>query len=86
MSLMKIIIITFISIIIMSCESPTQMMAMTNYAIVKVFYATDRKENVNADIKTRYGAERGQVQYGTTEVSIPRDHRMGELESPSAAL
>ena len=83
MTQMKIIIITFISILTMSCESPTQMMAMPNYAIVKVFYATDRKENVNTDIKTRYGAERGQVQYGTTEVSIPRDHRMGELESPS---
>jgi esterase/lipase superfamily enzyme len=54
-----------------------------NYAVVNVFFATDRKENTGLDIKTRFGGERGELKYGTTKVSIPRDHRKGELESPS---
>ncbi len=54
-----------------------------NYAVMRVFFATDRKENPGSDIKSRFGAERGELKYGITKVSIPRDHRMGELESPS---
>jgi esterase/lipase superfamily enzyme len=30
-----------------------------------------------------YGAERGSIEYGTTDVSIPRDHRLGEIERPT---
>jgi esterase/lipase superfamily enzyme len=54
-----------------------------NYAVIDVFFATDRKENDNSDIKSRFGVKRGKLKYGITNISIPRDHRMGELESPS---
>ena len=58
-------------------------MAEPNYAVVEVFYATDRKQEDTSNIKSYYGSERGVLSYGVTKVSIPRDHRMGELESPS---
>jgi esterase/lipase superfamily enzyme len=56
------------------------------YAIVKIFYATDRKpiaENVPSFV---YGNEHsldGMLSLGTCEVSIPRDHRLGQLEHAS---
>ena len=54
-----------------------------NYGVVEVYFATDRKQNKSSNIQSMFGADRGVVQYGITSVSIPRDHRMGELESPS---
>jgi esterase/lipase superfamily enzyme len=54
------------------------------YAVVKVFYATDRNLTNSSKPSGMYGSNRAPVTYyGTCEVSIPRDHRMGELESPS---
>jgi esterase/lipase superfamily enzyme len=55
----------------------------TNYATVNVFYATDRKSNAAEAPGRRFGGERGEVQYGTAKVSIPRNHKMGVLEAPS---
>jgi len=52
------------------------------YAVMEVFFATDRERNLNTNIKSAFNAERGALKYGITRVSIPRDHRMGELESP----
>lgn len=54
-----------------------------NYAVMNVFFATDRKEDKNANLKLRFGKERGDLIYGVTQISIPRKHEMGELESPS---
>jgi len=54
-----------------------------NYIVVRVFYATDRNQTLDAKPAKIYGVERSEVSYGTCEVSIPRDHRMGELEAPS---
>ncbi len=33
--------------------------------------------------QVRYGGQRGALQLGTCEVSIPQDHRVGELEAPT---
>lgn len=87
MKLIKITSVFLISIIIASC-STYDMPAYKNniklnYAVMNVFFATDRKENDDLNIKERFGVERGELKYGITKVSIPRDHRMGELESPS---
>jgi len=57
--------------------------AGANYATVNVFYATDRKSTQSEDVGKRFGGERGEVQYGTAKVSIPRNHKMGALEAPS---
>lgn len=54
-----------------------------NYAVVKVFYATDRNLTAVPEPARRYGIDRAEISYGTCAVSIPRDHRMGELEAPS---
>jgi esterase/lipase superfamily enzyme len=53
------------------------------FTIVRVFYATDRKPTGRSEPNDKYGAERGTLVLGEAEVSIPRDHRLGELEAPS---
>lgn len=53
------------------------------YISVPVFYATDRAETDSSDPAMRYSGERGDLGFGVAEVSIPDDHRMGELEKPS---
>ena len=54
-----------------------------NYATVRVFFATDRKRISDSLPANMFGFDRGSLSYGTCEVSIPRDHRMGALEGPS---
>ena len=53
------------------------------YAIVKVFYATDRAKTGDSAPNDRYGPSRGKLVYGVADISIPRDHRMGTLEGPA---
>lgn len=53
------------------------------FEVVEVFYGTDRNRRAGEDDPRRvYGGDRGELRLGTLEVSIPKDHRMGELESP----
>lgn len=54
-----------------------------SHAVVKVYYATDRRETKTDANKIFYGAERAETTYGQALVSIPRDHRMGQLERPA---
>lgn len=54
-----------------------------NYAIVPVYYATDRARIAGGAENGWYGGGRGELQLGLAEVAIPRDHALGELESPS---
>jgi len=56
-----------------------------NYIEVKVFYATDRLPTGKTEPAFFYGSDRGpdnRFALGTCDVSIPRDHRIGQLESP----
>ena len=53
------------------------------YAVVRVFFATDRAMTASPNPGEKFGAGRSELSYGACEVSIPRDHRMGELEAPS---
>ena len=53
------------------------------YAVVKVFFGTDRNVTGKHEPAEYYGGGRGELSYGTADVSIPRDHRMGQLEAPS---
>jgi hypothetical protein len=61
--------------------------AIPNAAVIKIFYATDRAAIQQHTAKgTIYGGEPiEQLQFGICQVSIPRAHRMGELERFSAA-
>ncbi len=54
-----------------------------NYAIVRTFYATDRNRTGSAVPKEMYGVDQAEMSYGVCDVSIPRRHKPGELESPS---
>jgi esterase/lipase superfamily enzyme len=54
-----------------------------DYAVVKAFFATDRQLTGQPAPDQLFGGGRGALSYGSCEVSIPRDHRMGELEAPS---
>lgn len=54
-----------------------------NYAIIKVFYATDRQESSRQRQIALYGGGRGAISYGSCLVSMPRNHRLGVLEEPS---
>jgi esterase/lipase superfamily enzyme len=61
-----------------------------NHATVSVFYATDRKPSGDTVPETFYTGVRfnprtgeDSLLYGVAEVSIPRDHRIGEIERPS---
>lgn len=52
---------------------------------VPVFFATDRLRQDTTSVKAFYGGRRnstGQLEYGVAKVSIPEDHRMGEIERP----
>ena len=64
-------------------EAAAAMRERAGYATMRVFFATDRNRIAPAG-HPAFGASRGaRLSLGTCEVSIPRDHRMGELESPS---
>lgn len=58
-----------------------------NMAVVTVFYVTDRnKSDDNGRLGISFGSELsqdGQLHFGSCQVSIPRGHKMGELEGPA---
>jgi len=54
------------------------------YAVVRAYFATDRNVTGKTKPDQVFGSLRAKLSYGVCEVSIPRDHRMGELEHPSA--
>jgi type VI secretion system ImpA family protein len=54
--------------------------------LVNIFYATDRMQIFNVSGKTQFGKQRsllGSLHYGRCEVSIPKTHKLGKLETPS---
>ena len=50
---------------------------------MRVLFATDRNRTGETQPAAMFGGKRSTLTYGACEVSIPREHRMGELESPS---
>jgi len=50
---------------------------------VEAFFVTDRNDTGLKDPGEKYGKQRGSVSYGICRVSIPSDHRIGKLESPT---
>ena len=63
--------------------NPSAVSESEDYAVVKTFFATDRNQTASSAPSEIFGKKRSHLSYGTCEVSIPRDHRMGELEKPS---
>jgi esterase/lipase superfamily enzyme len=57
-----------------------------DYAVVKVFYATNRVELARTAAGASYGSElrpQDDLAFGIAKVSVPRVHKMGELEGPA---
>ncbi len=53
------------------------------YTIVDILYGTDRKRNSKkSDWENYYTGERGKLQYGVAQVSIPKTHQLGKMERP----
>lgn len=55
------------------------------YATVRVMFATDRKYSNSTKPQEMFGTTRSKnvVTYGTCDVSMPRNHKLGELEKAS---
>ena len=56
------------------------------YAIMRVFFATDRNRTLNTGPTNMFGDHEDQItkiSYGYCDISIPHNHRMGEIETPS---
>ncbi|WP_374580737.1 alpha/beta hydrolase [Pseudoduganella sp.] len=67
-----------------AARAPAASMAgQPDCAVMRVFFATNRELSGDRHPARLFGNARGPLRYGSCEVSIPRDHRMGELESPS---
>jgi esterase/lipase superfamily enzyme len=49
---------------------------------LRVFYGTDRKATGSIEPNKFFGSDRGHVQFGFCDVSIPKTHKTGELEQP----
>lgn len=52
-----------------------------SYSTVKVFFATDRNLTGDKNPANMFGGKRSDITYGTCEVSIPRGHDTGVVES-----
>ena len=52
------------------------------FAVVRVFYGTDRRPTGDSKPSEFYGHQQSDLQVGFCDVSIPADHEEGELESP----
>ena len=56
-----------------------------HYSRVELLYATDRRRGAPAPYGASYTSYRSDdtLEYGTAQVTVPPDHRLAELESPS---
>ena len=54
-----------------------------DFVKLPIHFATDRNIVETDDLNELFGTERSDLKYGITEVSIPHDHKIGEIESPS---
>jgi len=63
---------------------PSTSQPQKNYAVERVFFGTDREIVKGAHADEVFNATRSKLlSYGEVDVSIPLDHHIGELESPS---
>ena len=53
-----------------------------NFSVVRVFYGTNRARTGSLRAAQFYGGDRGELAFGHVDVSIPKIHQYGELESP----
>ncbi|MTE28254.1 alpha/beta hydrolase [Winogradskyella ouciana] len=54
-----------------------------DFVKLPVYFGTDRNYTNSDNLNDAFGTKRSILKYGIVEVSIPHDHRVGEIESPS---
>jgi esterase/lipase superfamily enzyme len=54
-----------------------------DFVKLPIYFGTDRNYVKSKDLNDAFGIKRSKLKYGIVEVSIPHDHRIGEIESPS---
>jgi esterase/lipase superfamily enzyme len=65
-------------------RAPASVPSDEPFAVVRTFFATDRQSTgKNKENETFGGVRSPSMNYGMCDVSIPHDHRIGELEAPS---
>ena len=47
-----------------------------------MYFGTDRNHTKSGNLNDAFGTKRSSLKYGIVVVSIPHDHRVGEIESP----
>jgi len=62
--------------------SPARYNADAGFATVRVFYGTNRARTGRPAPSDFYGKVRGDLQYGYLDVTVPKTHKIAELESP----
>jgi esterase/lipase superfamily enzyme len=65
--------------------APTERGPSSGFTVVRVYYATDRKQiNYNGSIQyAGWKSDNGGLAYGSCDVSIPENHQIAEIERPS---
>ncbi len=64
-------------------DDPRRYAIDDGYATVRVFYGTNRAPTDNSKPGQLYGSDRGELEVGYLDVSIPETHKYGELETES---
>ena len=54
-----------------------------DYVTLPVYFGTDRNYTKSDNLNEAFGTKRSSLKYGVVDVSIPHDHRVGEIESPA---
>jgi len=54
-----------------------------DFVKLPIYFGTDRNHIPSNPLNSAFGTKRSRLKYGVVEVSIPHDHRVGEIESPS---
>lgn len=57
--------------------------ATADFVKIPVYFATDRNYNKVENVYEQFGAERSNLKYGKSWISIPNGHKVGAIESPS---
>ena len=64
-------------------ESVLDASGKLRYHIVRVYYATNRKNTGDPSPDEHFGGDRGALGYGVVNVALPKAHAVGQLEAPS---
>lgn len=64
-------------------EESRRYASQDGHATVRVFYGTNRAPTGETKAPQYYGGERGELELGYVDVSIPETHKYGELETES---